>query len=424
MRARPLLLATVVGLLSACEQAPVPSPAPRAEFIIAAADSVFWVRSDEDGIRVRGAPMVLAQVGGRFAELFLTDDDFSFYDAVYVGHRLYKRDLISGDSVQLYADTLMPLLARAYAAVNPDERPLSADEQGSENPRTIATADLMVLDVHGPWLSYEYHTDADVIGGVSSHGARRGVIDLRTGALATLDGMFGAPSARRLATEGRERWRMMRDSLRQLEERDGRGAGDELDRLAFDPRSFVLGVVDRAPRLRFAVVQSNAAVATGVMELDPIVLDEPAWWPEVRESRPVEEYIQERAWPRDGFTLVGRNADTPMARVAFALRDDAGTEWKLGSLPSPVLRVMWLGDSTDAPGTRAALTRAFNEAAFYSQDTRIVRHELRAPPPAVSVRNVSRVRPPAPAPRRAMASPTRLRAATAPSPPVHRTGAR
>ena len=54
MRARPLLLATVVGLLAACEQAPVPSPAPRAEFIIAAADSVFWVRSDEDGIRVRG----------------------------------------------------------------------------------------------------------------------------------------------------------------------------------------------------------------------------------------------------------------------------------------------------------------------------------------------------------------------------------
>jgi hypothetical protein len=206
--------------------------------------------------------------------------------------------------------------------------------------------------------------------------------------------------------------------------RDGRMTSDELDRMSFDPRSFILGVVDRAPRLRFAVAQSNAAVATGVLDLDPIVLDEPVWWPEVRESRPVEEYIQERAWPREGFTLIGRNADTPMARVAFALRDDAGTEWKLGSMPSPVLRVMWLGDSTDAPGTRAALTKAFNEAAFYSQDTRIVRHAPRVDPLAVTVRNVARLGPGAAVPRRSGVSPQRARAVAAPAPRPHRNGIR
>ena len=392
MRARRLLPASILPAviwLAGCERAEAPSPAPHAEFIIAAADSVFWVRSDDDGIRVRGAPMVLAQVSGRFAELFLADDDYSFYDAVYVGHRLFKRDLITGDSVQLFADTLMPMLARVYAAANPEERPLSPEEQGSENPRTVATADLMVLDVHGPWLSFEYHTDIDIVGGISAHGARRGVLDLRTGTGATLDALFGPPVARRLTADARERWRLMRDSLILLSERDGRPTRDEIDRLGFDPRSFILGVVDRAPRLRFAVAQSGAQFASGVLELEPVALEEPGWWPEVREAYPVEEFIQERTWPRAGFTLVGRHADSPMARVAFALRDDAGTEWKLGSLPSPVLRVMWLSDSSDAPGTRQALTKAFNESAFYSQDTRVVRHAPRTAAPASTVRAVT-----------------------------------
>ena len=392
MRARrllPALILPAVIWLAGCERAEAPSPAPHAEFIIAAADSVFWVRSDDDGIRVRGAPMVLAQVSGRFAELFLADDDYSFYDAVYVGHRLFKRDLITGDSVQLFADTLMPMLARVYAAANPEERPLSPEEQGSENPRTVATADLMVLDVHGPWLSFEYHTDIDIVGGISAHGARRGVLDLRTGTGATLDALFGPPVARRLTADARERWRLMRDSLILLSERDGRPTRDEIDRLGFDPRSFILGVVDRAPRLRFAVAQSGAQFASGVLELEPVALEEPGWWPEVREAYPVEEFIQERTWPRAGFTLVGRHADSPMARVAFALRDDAGTEWKLGSLPSPVLRVMWLSDSSDAPGTRQALTKAFNESAFYSQDTRVVRHAPRTAAPASTVRAVT-----------------------------------
>ena len=94
MRAQLLL---VLVALAACARTKAPPPAPAAEFIIAAADSVFWVRSDTDGIRVRGAPMVLAQVGGRFAELYVADEDYSFYDAAFIGQRLFKRDLISGD---------------------------------------------------------------------------------------------------------------------------------------------------------------------------------------------------------------------------------------------------------------------------------------------------------------------------------------
>ena len=90
-------------LLGAC--APVSKgPPPRTEFLVANADSTFWVTAGARGIRMRGAPIVLAREAGRFHELYVADDDRSFYDAIFVGQRLYRRDLITGDSMQLLSD--------------------------------------------------------------------------------------------------------------------------------------------------------------------------------------------------------------------------------------------------------------------------------------------------------------------------------
>ncbi len=392
MRPRPLLLLLACASI-ACERAVPPPPSPQAEFIIAAADSVYWVRSDLDGIRVRGAPMTLAQVGSRFAELYVVDEDHSFYDAVYVGQRLFKRDLISGDSVALVADTLMPVMARAYAAANPDERPLAPDEEGNENPRTIATAEILLLDAHGPWLSYEHRTDIDVVGGQSSHGSRRGVLDLRTGSAATLEAIFGVRAARELTAAGRARWTAVRDSLVAAAADEGEEARAEIDRFGFDPRSFTLGTEDRELLVRFAITQSAARNAGGSFLLDGLPVAPPRWWEAVRQSYAVEEDPTERVWPREGFGLVARDASAGSARVSFALRDEAGAEWRLGSVPSPVLRVMWLADSAVAPGTRAALTRAFNEAAFYSGEVRVVEGDRRGAPLRADALNAATVRP-------------------------------
>lgn len=378
-----LACAAGAAWLAACERVEPRSPAPAAEFIIAAADSSYWVRSDPDGIRVRGAPLTLASVDGRFAELYLADVDQSFYDAVYIGQRLIKRDIVSGDSVLLFADTLMPVLARAYAAANPEERPLSADEEGNENPRTIATAEVIVLDVHGPWLSYEYRTDVDVVGGVSAHGSRRGVIDLRTGTPVTLEAVLGVAEARRVIAEGRARWRGVRDSLAAGVAERGTEAADELERLAFDPLSFTIGVRDREPVIRFSITQSAGLNIGGSYELPGIAIPEPDWWTSVRRGLAIEESPDERAWPGEGFTLVAQDTARGLARVAFALRDDAGSEWRLGSVPAPVHRVMWLGDTIPA-GTRAALTRAFNESAFQGGELHVVRAPAPVPAPRVA----------------------------------------
>lgn len=373
MQPRALLLTVALAGALACERVEPPPPAPPAEFLVAAGDSVFWIRSEADGIRVRGAPMLLTMVGGRLAELYVADEDLSFYDAIYVGQRLFKRDLVNGDSVQLFADTLMRALARAYAAANPEELPLGDDEVGSEDPRIVASAEIVVLDVMGPWASYEYRTDMDVIGRPSSFGLRRGVLDLRTGVPTTLEALLGRGEARRLAAEGQRQWRELRDSTLAA----AAGTPDEAslradyEHLSFDARSFGLTAEDRQPLLQFTLVQRGALAASEATRLGPIALDPPAWWSTVADAYPQVDADGERRWPREGYTVVARPAPGPVPRVAFALRDAGGQEWSLGFVPAPVQRLLWLEDSLVVPGTREALVRAFDEAALYGDETRV-----------------------------------------------------
>lgn len=375
MPRRVLLLAIALLGSSACERVEPPQPAPPAEFLVAAGDSVFWIRSEADGIRVRGAPMVVALVGGRLAELYVTDEDHSFYDAVYVGQRLFKRDLINGDSVQLFADTLMQVLARSYASANPDEQPLAEEEVGSEDPRIVGSAEILVLDVLGPWASYEYRTDVDIIGRPSSHGLRRGVLDLRTGLPTTLDALIGRPAARSVIAEGQRQWRELRDSTLAAAAgtKDEKNLRGEYERLSFDPRSFGLEVEARRPFVRFSMAQSAALNPLPSLQLGAIPVAEPAWWPTVMGDYPTTGANNERSWPREHYAIIARPADGPAPRVAFALRDGGGQEWALGFVPAPVQRVMWLDDSVMAPGTREALLRAFDEAALYGEETRVAR---------------------------------------------------
>src|SRR4051812_26148718 len=117
----PLVAALALVAGAACRDA-APPPAgspPAADFVLAAGDSSFWVTSDHGTVRMRGAPLELARVDGRFYEIYVEDDDRSFEDAVLIGQRIYRRDLVSGDSLLVYEDTIVPHLARhEVAAIN------------------------------------------------------------------------------------------------------------------------------------------------------------------------------------------------------------------------------------------------------------------------------------------------------------------
>ncbi|HWJ45606.1 MAG TPA: hypothetical protein VNR63_09485, partial [Gaiellaceae bacterium] len=116
---RALVLA-VLALSAGCERAAPapPPPPPTAEFVLSAGDSSFWVTSLAGKIRIRGAPLELAVAGGRFYELYVADDDRSYGDAVLVGQKVYRRDLVTGDSVLLFQDTVVSRLARLYGRLH------------------------------------------------------------------------------------------------------------------------------------------------------------------------------------------------------------------------------------------------------------------------------------------------------------------
>jgi len=345
-------------------------PAPRAEFLVANADSTFWVTSDARGIRMRGAPLVLARDRGRFHELYVADDDRSYYDAVFVGQRLFRRDLISGDSSALLSDGEVAGMAERFASEHPGERPLAPDEDGAPHPRTSAIAELRVLDVHGPYASYEHLTDIDVRGGSSRHGAHGGVIDLRSGQELSVRGLFGAVEERRVVPVADSVWRGERDSLLTAAGTKGDAARSAIEHFEFNPGSFTIAAQDRVPHVRFVVPGLGGNAGGITIPLPLLRVAEPAWWRDVRDELPLGASPLYR-WPRERFELVARSDTSGGERATLALRDGEH-EWPVGVVQGPVRRIFWLDAPALSRAGRAALMRAFDDASLYSEQSRIV----------------------------------------------------
>jgi len=390
---------------AACARSPQ-GPAPRTEFLLANADSTFWVTADARGIRIRGAPLILGRVGGRFQEIYVADDDHSYYDAVFVGQHIFRRDIISGDSAELLADGEVADLAERFAKEHPDERQLGPEEEGAEHPRTYAAAELRVLEVHGPYASYEHLTDIDITGGTTLHAAHRGVIDLRNGDEMTIAGLFGARDGARAESLGQAAWRAVHDSL-QLGAGTARGdaALRALEHFEFNAASFSIASQNRRPQVRFAVPGSGGRAGGLTLPLPPVSVAAPHWWPDVTEGLPLgpETY---RRWPREHFELVARTDTSGGLRATLALRD--GThEWPVGVVQGPLRRVYWLDAPAISREARQALARAFDAAALYSEQTRVVRGPPSTAGAGAGVRRATRRAHHAPAPRRGHTPPPR-----------------
>ncbi len=288
-----LALALVVGM--GCRAAPTawrPAPAPAAEFLLTAGDSTFWVTTGPQGVRVRGSPLVLARFGGRFYEVYVADEDHSYYDAVFTSQRIYRRDLLTGDSMAVFRDTTVAHAARGYAVAHPGETPLPPDEDASENPSTSVTGEVDIVDVAGPYLSFEYRGsavarrgDADTADGrPEQETVRRGVVDLRGGGRASLAAMFGAPAARATIADGRRALAATMDSIRAA-----RAAGDERARRAaaalrefsFDSLSFTLMDVGREPAVQFFAPGRGAQGGGLALPIPPLHVrggERAPWW--------------------------------------------------------------------------------------------------------------------------------------------------
>lgn len=365
-------LLPVLLLAGACAGERPSGGRPAAEFLVAAGDSTYWVRSDSAGVRMRGAPLVLARTGGRFYELYVTDDDRSYYDAVLVGQRVYRRDLVTGDSAVVLADSLVPALAGDWEAAHPDARPLLPDEEASEHPSVQASSEITLVGVHGPYVSVEVDSDLDVEGTHRARTVRHAVADLRTGLPVSLPELVGSGEAGRVVAAGRRLFADAIDSVLAARDDRARQALAALDDLRFDERSFSLDAVRGQPAVRFHVPGIGRHADGLVLPLPPVPVRAAPWWQgEVRDglADTVTDDGAER-WRRPAYALVAR-PDSEAGTVRLALR--AGRrEWPIGRVVGPAHHVFWL-DRGVAPAARAALGRTFDEAARYDEDTRVVR---------------------------------------------------
>jgi hypothetical protein len=364
-----------VSLLVACACGPA-GPPPAAEFLVAAGDSTYWVRTDTTGVRVRGSPILLARYGGQFYEVYVTDDDRSFADAAFVGQRIYRRDLITGDSTLVYEDSVVPGMARSYAAANPGARRLGPDEEPDDDPVTSSTAEVTVLDVHGPFLSYDHHVDVEGAGAPSWHATRRGVLDLRTGEPASLATLFGPEAAARVARQARLAYLAAIDSVFRSDSEGARLLAASLRSYSFDETSFAITDVAGRPAVVFHVPGRGSGTAGGLtLPLPPIAAGDAEWWrddvgpglPQVRPDSLIER------WQRGRLEVAARY-DTAYggAFAALWIRDTTRRVWPIARVQAPVHHIHWLDRPALDSVARHGLARAFNEAALYDENVRTV----------------------------------------------------
>jgi hypothetical protein len=373
---RPLLLtAAAVGLSISCasENGTTRPASPAAEFLVVSGDSTFWVRSDTAGLRVRGSSLLLARLDGGFHEIYVVDDDRSFHDATFVAQRIYRRDIHRGDSVAVFDDATVPRLARAYAVSHPQARPLGPEEEGSDSPTSVATTEVHVLGIHGPYLSYEYRADLDVAGGTDSHLLRTGVIDLRSGAPASLARIFGERAGAALLAAGREAARRMADSVRRSADPRAMLAAAALHAFEFDSSSFALESHGGEPVVMFTVPGRGGAAGGLAIPLPPLAAPRTSWWnDQVRDGTPgpvdADGVVR---WRRAGYELVART-DSVEGVVALTLRDARRRSFRLPRMSGPLRHIYWLDRPSLGATQRAALERAFDEAAFYGEEVRTV----------------------------------------------------
>lgn len=365
------LVALVAAACGAHDRSVGPLP-PRAEFLVAAGDSTYWVRAEPEGIRRRGSSMMLARVGGDFYEIYTADEDRSYYDALFVGQRVYRRDLVSGDSVLVYRDTVVPTAEHHWASIHPEDAPLLPEEDASEHPVASATADVELLDVHDAYLSLEHHTDVDVGGVTHLHRTIRRVVDLRSRRDATIREAFGDSAGRAILARGAALFAAARDSIRDTRDPRADEARDAATDLAFDQRSFSLNEIDGEPAVTFVVPGIGEHTTGTALPLAPITAAPPLWWASVMPTLPSTRDSMEDRWAGAGYTLRARYENTG-EWAGLSLADAKGHEWSLGRIPVPVRRVLWL----DAPAIdslhRDALARAFDDAVLYDDAARLAR---------------------------------------------------
>jgi len=365
---RPAVSAVLALLLASTACRRTPASPPAGEFLVLAGDSTFWVHTGAEGIRARGSPLQLARYRGRFYEVYITDDDRSYTDALIVGQQMYRRDLLSDDSALVFEDTTISHIARWYGHEHPNDHPLDTDDEPDADPHVSAQSELNTVAQHGQYLSYEYKADLSVTGSEEWHTARRGVVDLRDAAAPTVADIFGESNGQYILRRGRTLFAQARDSLRASRGSLSSDAARAIGDFRFDDASFNIAEVNGEPAVKFYAPGHGARAGGYALPLPAIPVSAPGWWEDAREGLPSGGDKSGIRWSHAGYRVLARPSHDDSALLSIV--DSAGHEWRIAELPALPRRIFWVDSVSADSATRHALARAFDEAALYSDEAR------------------------------------------------------
>ncbi|HYW31758.1 MAG TPA: hypothetical protein VE869_09650 [Gemmatimonas sp.] len=341
---------------------------PAVEFLLAAGDSTYWVRGGPEGVRVRSAPILLTNVDGQFYEVYITGSEEEYDDASFATARVWSRRVLGTDSVLLFHDSTVLQQAARWKRRHPGEPQLDPETDDlSENPRTMVSEDIEIVDVHGPWLAITHVLDVDTeTGDDHQHRGYQRVVHVRTGKVAALDDLIGIAEARRIIARAQSSFAGIVDSIRVVEDERAELARESLDSFRFDSTSFAITSMDGAPAIAFMVPGSGTDGEPIAMHLPPIAVLPPAWWSGVRSALPeFESDSSERRWERNGYRVLARpSADGESLALVLQVKRSArdSVEWPVTTVPAPAYQLLSLDSPATSAATRSALARAFDRS--------------------------------------------------------------
>ena len=367
LRAVALLLALVHA--AACRGEVSSRRPPAAEFLLAAGDSTYWIRSSADGIRVRSAPILLTLSDNRFYEVFIADDLHDYAQASFASARVWGRDITRDDSLLVFEDGAVPREAKEWIKRHPQAVPLDPTDIGPDTePPTVVSDDIEVIDVHGPWLTVGHSLDVDV-SGRPGHRHRRTnrVVDVRDGTRTSIRTLFGDTEAERIQKAARQALAELKDSVERSTDGRSVAARRTLGSFVFDSLSFGLTDVDRGPAVAFLVPGTGAEGEPLSIHLPPLKANRPAWWNAVLETLPQwNTDSTELTWRRRLYDVRARPIDGGDQLVIELVDRDtsrAPIRWAIATVPSPTYQLIALDNAPLETATRVALAKAFDQSS-------------------------------------------------------------
>lgn len=372
----------LVALLMACAKVPRENARTPIEFLVVSDDSTAWVRSASDTVVVHRAPLLLATLAGRLIEIYVAEESLDFSDASFLVTRVFRRDLASGDSTMVFADSSVLREAMAYVSTHPAAERLDPDDAPANGALALESA-VTPLDVVGHLLGLEVHVDR-TRGDAGSHDSYRATIDLRTGRRMTLAQVTSPVAAAAVFARAE---RGLRESVALAAQREGpvgRAASQAMSVLRFDSLSFSLtraGDSLASQFLAHADQVIDESRDTHRFALEALLLPSPRWWARARESLPSAGADSAARVELESVSLQLRYDADEVASIAQRTKS---TVRPIARMRGPVRRIIAVGDSLTLPAGawRSALERAFTEADYYSGTVRAASLRPRARPTA------------------------------------------